>query len=717
MGLTFAQTGHPNLINTAKDFSVLKTDWKKYPVFEKTLTEAVNAVEKAMANPIDVPVPVDASGYTHERHKKNYTEMQLAGICYNVTGNEKYAEFIKKMLLKYAELYPTLKQHPQAASSSPGRLFWQSLNEYVWVVYATQAYDCIYNYLKPDERKKIEDNVFRKMAEFFTTERVHELDLIHNHGTWSCAAVGMAGIVLNDKDLVEKALYGSQKTKEFGFMKQLETLFSPDGYYTEGGYYARYALMPFFLFAEALNNNMPELKIYEFRNRILQKGFYSTLQLAYTNGAFFPINDAMKDKNYLSPEIAASLDIVYKLFGQDETLLCIAKKQNTVTLNEAGLIVAKALAEKSNLPEFGYKSVNYSDGAKGDEGGISILRDGPLSDQSLLLMKYTAHGLSHGHYDKLSFAYYDQGREVIQDYGSSRFVNVEPKWGGRYLPENKSFAMQTVGHNTVVVDEKSDFNGKIEASEKYHSDFHFVSLSDTCFMITSAKDENAYPGVNMQRTMVMIKDKTLLKPVIVDLFKVKSGEQHQYDLPFYYLGQVINSNTKYLSYDKTRTVMGKKNGYQHLWNEAETKGTGVFRFTWMTGEKFYTITTAADSATKIFFTRIGAGDPNYNLRNDPGLLLRYNGAEHLFASVIEPHGVYDAVREFCSGTSGLIESVKIIGSNDEASVVNIKGSNGIDWTLMVNNQKASDSENHSVTFDNQKYEWKGNYKLIKKLGE
>lgn len=712
-GIAFAQQKHPNMILTSDEVAEIKNNIKSYPVFEKTFNDIRNSVDKTLMLPIDVPVPADAAAYTHERHKKNYTEMYQAGIIYQFTGEKKYAEFIKKMLLKYADLYPTLKQHPKAASESPGRLFWQSLNEYVWMVHTSQAYDCIYDYLKPEDRQKIENNVFRKMAEFFTTERVHELDLIHNHGTWSCAAVGMAGMILNDKDLIEKALYGSEKKKEGGFIKQLETLFSPDGYYTEGAYYVRYALMPFFVFSEALNNYMPELKIYEFRNQILKKGLYSALQLTYTNGAFIPINDALKDKNYLSPEIAIAVDLAYKYFGRDETLLNIAKKQNTVMMNGAGLLVAKALSEKASFPEFIYKSVNYSDGANGDEGGISILRSGPFNDQSLLLMKYTAHGLSHGHYDKLSFLYYDQGREVIQDYGSARFVNVEPKWGGRYLPENKSYAMTTIAHNTVTVDEISHFGGKIRESEKYHSDFHFVSLGDSDLQITSAKDEHASSGVKMQRTMAMIKDPAFIKPIIVDIFKLNSSQQHQYDLPYYYMGHLMNTNTEYTAYDQSRTALGKKNGYQHLWKEAETTGKGVFQLTWMTGERFYTLTSAADSLTKIIMTRIGAGDPKFNLRNDPGIMLRYNGTNHVFASVIEPHGTYDPVREFCSGASGIIEEVKIIGSNEIGTVVSIKGKNKINWILMINNGNASETEEHTVSFGNDKYQWKGNFKLVK----
>ena len=710
---TFAQT-HPNLLLTKSDVQVIRDDWNKYPLFEKTLNGAKQKIEIALSNPIDVPVPKDAAAYTHERHKKNYTEMQLAGILFQVTKDVRYAEFIKKMLLKYAELYPTLKQHPAAASNSPGRMFWQSLNEYVWAVHTTQAYDCIYDYLTATERKLIEENVFRIMADFFVTERVHELDLIHNHGTWSCAAVGMLGIVLKDQDLIDKALYGSQKNKEAGFLKQIELLFSPDGFYTEGAYYARYALMPFFVFAEVLNNNLPELKIYEFRNQILKKGFYSTIQETYTNGAFIPINDALKEKNYLSPELSIALDLVFKRYEKDLTLLGIAKKQNIVMLNGAGMLVAKELSQLKSLPDFNYKSVEYSDGANGDEGGISLLRSGPFNDQSLLVMKYTGHGLSHGHYDKLSFLYYDQGREIIQDYGSARFLNIEPKYGGRYLPENKSFAMQTIAHNTVTVDGESNFKGKIDLSEKYHSDKHFFSAADTNFQIVSAKDLHAYKNVTMQRTMVMINDKQFVKPIVVDIFKVTSPNDHQYDLPYYYMGHLIDSNIKYDAHIKERTLLGTANGYQHLWNEAEGKGNGKFQITWLNGERFYTITSNADSTTKIFYTRIGGNDPKFNLRTDPGIMMRWKGKSHVFASVLEPHGNFDGVNEFSAGAKGMIDEINVIGTSDEWSEIEIKGKQNLNWILMINNGAASEVEKHSIEFGGKKYEWVGNYNLLKK---
>ncbi len=701
------------LLLTNDDISAIKSDWNKYEVFKKSYEEAKREIDVALTQPIAVPVPVDAAGYTHERHKQNYTLMYNAGMFYAFTGESKYAEFVRSMLLKYAELYPTLKKHPAAASEAPGRLFWQSLNETVWLFYSIQAYDFVKDYLTPQDRNLFETNVFRKMVEFFTTEGVHEFDLIHNHGTWSSAAVGMTGLVLHDTDLVQKALLGSKKNGNAGFLKQIEQLFSPDGYYTEGSYYARYAFLPFFIFAEALEINRPDLKIFEYKNAVFKKAFYAAMQMTYVNGAFLPINDAIKDKNFLSPEIAVSLDIVYKRFGEDKSLLWIAKQQNTVSLNRGGLLVAKALAENPKPEMFPYKSIALNDGAEGKNGGIALLRSGSNADQSLLSFKYTSHGLSHGHYDKLSFCYYNQGREIIPDYGSARFINIDPKWGGRYLPENKSYAVQTVAHNTIVQDEKSHYNGKREFSDKGNPYFRFFSGDDKPLQVSGAADTTAYPGTRLLRTFFMLNDTSFSQPVVVDVLSAFSEKEHQFDLPFYYLGHFIETNVNYKAYDKERKPLGKSAGYQHLWKEAEGKAADYFMFTWMNGERFYTISSTADTTTDVFFTRIGANDPKFNLRNEPGLMLRKKGNSAVFASVIEPHGKFDGVREFTTGVASKITSVKALKNDGSATVIRIETITGAKWYACVWNNDSNAQENHTVEIDNRKLNWEGFYSLIK----
>ena len=60
------------------------------------------------------------------------------------------------------------------------------------------------------------------------------------------------------------------------------------------------------------------------------------------------------------------------------------------------------------------------------------------------------------------------------DAGAARFLNVESKYGGHYLPENSSWAKQTVAHNTLVVDEGSHFGGNWKAGQENNTELlHF----------------------------------------------------------------------------------------------------------------------------------------------------------------------------------------------------------------------------------------------------
>ena len=70
------------------------------------------------------------------------------------------------MLAQYAQMYPTLGYHPIVLSATPGRIFWQTLNETVWLVHTAMAYDCVRDAMSAAERRNVEDNLFRPMAAF-----------------------------------------------------------------------------------------------------------------------------------------------------------------------------------------------------------------------------------------------------------------------------------------------------------------------------------------------------------------------------------------------------------------------------------------------------------------------------------------------------------------------------------------------------------------------
>lgn len=719
---------HPNLILTQESVSEIKAQLGTIPLFDNTLSKVKEEVDKAMISGIDVPIPKDmAGGYTHTQHKANYAIMQKAGVLFQLLGDEKYAIYVRDMLLAYAKMYPTLGRHPQERSYARGKFFWQCLNDSNWLVYTSQAYDCIYDWLPKEQSDYLNKTLFRPYADFLSVETPKYFNRIHNHSTWGNVSVGMIGLVMDDDELVDRALYGLKnvdidkdaldndggyiydKDGKAGFLANLDSPFSPDGFYTEGPYYQRYAMYPFMIFAEALQNKKPELKIFEYKDGVLLKAVDALLNLTDADGDFFPLNDGQKGMSYYTLSLVSVVDIGYYYGDQKPELLSVAKAQNKVQLDASGLAVAVGLREGKEKP-FVKESMELSDGAKGDEGGVGILRYNHEDDTMGLVMKYTGQGLSHGHYDKLSFSLYENGEEVLQDYGLSRFVNVEQKNGGGYLKENKTFAKQTIAHNTIIQNETSHFNNDFEVGSKNHSDKYLFDASNPNFQVMSAKEVNAYPGTELQRTMVMIKDETSVKPYILDIYKVVSATKNQYDLPYYYFGQIISTSFDYRA-PKTLTTLGAKNGYEHLWVEGSgiVNSEGV-QFTWMSHHKFYTLTSASSVKDEIILARIGANDPLFNLRKDPTIIHRKKNTQNtVFASVIESHGTYDVVSESAVNAYSIVSRVEVVLDSDLYTAINIHYKTGVSKLFILANKNVSSEAPHSVTINDKKYEWSGSY--------
>lgn len=417
------------MLVTAAQWQQMASEGRRYPWFAKEQARTEATLKKMMKAGIDVPVPRDkGGGRTHEQHKRNYQALLAAGTLYRLTGDRAYVDYARDMLLQYAQLYPTLGPHPEGRGQIPGRVFWQVLNDSVWLVNAIQGYDAIRDALSAEDRNTIESKVFRPMAEFLVSEPKN-YDQIHNHATWAVAATGMTGYVLRDQELVEKSLRGSQKDDKFGFLRQIDLLFSPDGYYEEGPYYQRYALAPFLLFANAIERNEPQRKIFARRDGVLLKAVDVLVQSSY-GGLFFPINDAILDKGIDTEELVAGIGIAYARTG-DDRLLSVAEQQKRLLLSPEGLQVAQALAANKAKP-FDYRPMLLRDGPDGDRGGLAILRMNGERGQALV-QKDTMQGMGHGHFDKLNWLFYDNGNPVVTDYGAARFLNVEAKRGGIYL--------------------------------------------------------------------------------------------------------------------------------------------------------------------------------------------------------------------------------------------------------------------------------------------
>ncbi len=725
---TRSARSHPGLVLTKDGVKQIRSNLGKVPLFDASLADTKAEVDSEIRLGIVIPIPKDFSGgFTHERHKRNYLMLEKAGVLYQILDDKKYGVYVRDMLLAYARLYPTLPLHPQTRSYSRGKLFWQTLNDANWLVSASQAYDCVYEFISPADRVVIEKDLFRPFADFLSIGSPQFFNRVHNHSTWGNVAVGMIALVMDDAELLDRALNGlkedgltagmkdndggliKKEGQKTGFLANVDEPFSPDGYYNEGPYYQRYAMYPFLVFAQSLQNKRPDLKIFEHKNGILLKAVNALLNLTKSDGEFFALNDSQKGMSIYSRELVSAVNIAYLFGRRDPALLSIARKQGRVQLDNSGMAVA--LGIKSGLEKpFERRSIDLSDGPDGKQGGVAVIRNKKNDDELALVLKYTSHGSSHGHYDKLSFSYYNNGEEVLQDYGLSRFVNIEQKGGGNYLKENTTWAKQTIAHNTIVQNETSHFGGDFDTGSKYHSDRYLFDVSDPKVQIISAIENNAYPGTRFQRTMAMIEEDSFEKPFLLDIIQLDSKTPNQYDLPFYYFGQIMSANFKYES-AKALEPLGKANGYQHLWKEGNAIfGTENAKISWLNKGSYYTLTSATQAGDEAMFVRLGANDPEFNLRRDPGIIFRKKNVQKAtFVSVLETHGSYNPVTEASRNSYSSIDSLKIVFEDEHYIAVEMKNKAGVTSLFVLSTKDDRPTQRHNIEISGRPYNWAGPY--------
>jgi hypothetical protein len=213
----------------------------------------------------------------------------------------------------------------------------------------------------------------------------------------------------------------------------------------------------------------------------------------------------------------------------------------------------------------------------------------------------------------------------------------------------------------------------------------------------------------MQRTMLLVHDARLGYPVAVDLYRLTSAAPHTYDYLLHFRGQLIATNVTYRANATRREPLGTAHGYQHIWREAAGTTDRPVQLTWLDGNRYYTTTTSPAPATEVILGRTGANDSSFNLIVEPLMLIRRRAADHVFASVIEPHGYFNEAEERSEQARPRIRDIRVLSSDSSATVAEITGENELRWIIMVNNGPASTTARHRVGAAGETYEWTGNF--------
>lgn len=662
-----------------------------------------------------IPGQGEAGSAEHNQHQRNSRLIEQSGLLWQIERDTAAAEVGIQLLLGYADCYPTLPFHQQKNTNPPGKLFHQLLNEHMWLLYAVLGYGYLREALTQEQRETIEQGLFQPMLTLFTVTNAHDFDRIHNHGIWAVAAVGICGIVLQQPHYTAIAVHGlAGDDRQGGFLAQIDRLFSPSGYYLEGPYYHRFAIRPLCLFAEVLHQHWPQLEIYQYGQQRIRRTTEALLQMAYPDGRFPALNDASRSMDIQDEGVLVATQLYRLRYGQ-HPLVEFSYQQQQRRWIYPGVPAIDSLATPVT------ESIELCEGEHGDAGAQGILRAlAPDGTVTQVIFNYGQHGMGHGHFDTLGITLFAQGREVLRDYGFARWLNVETKFGGRYLPENLSYARQTVAHNAVTVDCSSQNQADAKRADTVHGESHcFIPQQALAegghFSALSARALQHYPGVAMQRTLLLLTLAEGRAPLLVDLYRLSGEQPHQYDYTLQYQGQMVDIGLPCQTAEQW-SPLGTTAGYQHLLVTASSEVKQPFSLTWLQGQHFNSWHCAAQRG-ELLFTRVGGSDPQMNLRCESGLLLRQQGSENaLFASVFETHGFFDEASERCHGAQERqVQSVTVLGDNEQGSVIEICAGQQR-WQVLVNNQAAGGADaRHQLSVGGHTFIWQGDIAVNRKV--
>jgi hypothetical protein len=513
--------------------------------------------------------------------------VQTLGLAARLTGEARYADKCREILLAYANRYPTYPLHdingqPRVGGGKVGP---QTLDESMWVIPVLQGADLIWDKLSDSDRQTIETNLLRPCAEVI---RNHKMG-IHNIQCWKNSAVGLTGLLLGDAELVADAV-----TSEHGFKAQMARGVDLDGQWFEGAWgYHFFTMQAVSSLAEAGERCGLGLYAYDDGGHGLRKLFDGPLALAMPNRVL----PNFSDSDFVDVTRQADLyELAFTRYGDPRYAELIAGTKadslNALLVGTRPLpAVQRGAAESHNYTEAGY----------------AVLQVGGGPEATWAAFKYGPHGGGHGHPDKLSFILYARGK----------VIGVDPGTGKYGVPIHAGWQRTSIAHNTLTVDE----------TDQQPTTGHCLAFeSHPGWAAAMADAGGIYNGLDYRRAVALAGANLVL---VLDL--VKADHPHNFDLAWHNAGAWLAPPTG------EAVPMPDKNGYRYLQDVVKTTGALP-----PLGLAPLTIGVAVTSAQP-GETWAGTGAGNTSAERVPCVVRRIKGREAVVAWAIALDGTVPSV--------------------------------------------------------------------------
>lgn len=435
---------HPSLLFTPERVQAASERIKSDPVMKDSWEKIKKSADEQVAG------------------KMNIMKLEYPALAYQITGDRKYADALKKTLLKTSEIKSWGDKEMLARNPS-----WRSELQMAHRAFQLAiAYDAIYNLLTSEERQKIADGLYDLAVEpllgdwILEPTRIHSLNSMGHNWWTSCAGMGglLALAISNEKPEAAKAadILIELLPEWFAFngdvIQHKPKSFDDEGGMYESINYASFGITEALLFRLAYLNSHPDAQLEEIEQMKLLAPFFCHVAYPRT-GQLYSINFGDSHKNVTGE---SSMLLAYAMGEETPETLWYAcqiqpgqHREGFPTIFPMGFLYTPDLSGAPASPDLPHSHL-------WKDFGWATMRDSWEKDATMLAVK-SGMTWNHSHADANSLILFHKGVDIIKDAGNCSYGK----------PEYREYFFQSPAHNVVL------FNGD---GQKTYQQYHGTML-------------------------------------------------------------------------------------------------------------------------------------------------------------------------------------------------------------------------------------------------